>query len=536
MPNSCIICGHTKGKGDRQPKVSMHRFPTNEVRRQQWLVALNLTESDINEHSRVCSKHFLHGNSSNLPSLNIGRRFASPKKAATDRSIRAQKRESRSPSFASPSPSNTVKRLASSSVCASSGSALTPGGTTTEDEPMCVSVGEPLLSDYSIHELPSTSESKKSDTALAARVEFLEAETKHLSSLVNAKTAPQLFRVEHIARNASLVLFYTGFASYMLFINFFQFLGPSAHRLYYWGDTERKTTRRRKSTALNPLNQYFLTLMRLKLNLRVIDLANRFGISTSLVSKYFITWVCFMYQHLKEIDWTPSLEQVAATLPCAFQEKYPTTYSIIDASEIFIQMPSDLFIQSSTWSSYKHHNTAKFLIGCTPNGAVSFVSRLYVGSISDVELTKVSGFLDTLDGKNSASVMADRGFTIRDMLAQRGVELNIPPFMEGRKQMSAEDIQRGRHIASLRIHVERVIGRIKNYAILKGTMPNTLMRLANQIVSVCAWLTNFQPALIPPPSQCSTEDEVDRYFLTVEDSEYDADSENSETSDTEYEL
>ena len=165
---------------------------------------------------------------------------------------------------------------------------------------------------------------------------------------------------------------------------------------------------------------------------------------------------------------------------------------------------------------------------------MSFVSRLYVGSISDVELTKVSGFLDTLDGKNSASVMADRGFTIRDMLAQRGVELNIPPFMEGRKEMSAEDIQRGRHIASLRIHVERVIGRIKNYAILKGTMPNTLMRLANQIVSVCAWLTNFQPALIPPPSQCSTEDKVDRYFLTVEDSEYDADSENSETSDTEY--
>ena len=229
---------------------------------------------------------------------------------------------------------------------------------------MCLSVGEPLISDYSIHELPSTSESKKSDTALAARVEFLEVETKHLSSLVNAKTAPQLFRVEQIARNVSLVLFYTGFASYMLFINLFQFLGPAAHRLNYWGDTERKTTRRRKSMALNPLNQYFLTLVRLKLNLRVIDLANRFGISTSLVSKYFITWVCFMYQHLKEIDWTPSLEQVAATLPCAFQEKYSTTYSIIDASEIFMQMPSDLFIQSSTWSSYKHHNTAKFLIGC----------------------------------------------------------------------------------------------------------------------------------------------------------------------------
>ena len=126
-----------------------------------------------------------------------------------------------------------------------------------------------------------------------------------------------------------------------------------------------------------------------------------------------------MYHHLKEIDWTPSLEQLAATLPCTFQEKYPTTYSIIDGSEIFIETPSDLYIQSSTWSSYKHHNTGKFLIGCTPNGVISYVSQLYVGSISDVELTRVSGYLETLNGNSGASVMADRGCTVRDMLAEK---------------------------------------------------------------------------------------------------------------------
>ena len=76
---------------------------------------------------------------------------------------------------------------------------------------------------------------------------------------------------------------------------------------------------------------------------------------------------------------------------------------IIDATEIFIQSPSDLVMQSSTWSNYKHHNTGKVLIVCTPNGAVSYVSELFVGSISDVELTKVSGFLNTLDGKTGVS-------------------------------------------------------------------------------------------------------------------------------------
>ena len=50
----------------------------------------------------------------------------------------------------------------------------------------------------------------------------------------------------------------------------------------------------------------------------------------------------------------PSVKQVEGTLPSAFREN-----CIIDGSEIFMETPSDLHMQSSTWSSYKHHNTAK---------------------------------------------------------------------------------------------------------------------------------------------------------------------------------
>ena len=75
--------------------------------------------------------------------------------------------------------------------------------------------------------------------------------------------------------------------------------------------------------------------MKLQLNLTEEGLGFCFGISSATVSRYFITWVCFMYHHLKEIDWFPKSEQVAGTLPNAFKEKYPTTYIIIDASELF---------------------------------------------------------------------------------------------------------------------------------------------------------------------------------------------------------
>ena len=138
-----------------------------------------------------------------------------------------------------------------------------------------------------------------------------------------------------------------------------------------------------------------------------------------------------------------------------------------------------------------------------------------------------------LDGKSGVSVMADRGFTVCDVLAEKGMQLNIPPFMKGREQLTTEDVKRGRNIASLRIHVERAISRIKNYTILKGTLPITMIRIANQIVSVFAWLTNFQPALVPLPSDSSVEDEVSSYFQSIVPSNYDADSEASDDSSIE---
>ena len=67
--------------------------------------------------------------------------------------------------------------------------------------------------------------------------------------------------------------------------------------------------------------------------------------------------------------------------------------------------------------------------------------------------------------------MADRGFTIKDVLSELNIGLNIPPFLEKRKQLPSEEIEVGRTIASLRIHVERAIGRIKHFRILKSIIP-----------------------------------------------------------------
>ena len=65
------------------------------------------------------------------------------------------------------------------------------------------------------------------------------------------------------------------------------------NKLHYFG-SHSKGMRRRK-TKLDPLNQLFLTLVKLKLDLNVCNIAFPFGISKTTVSRYFITWVCFLY-------------------------------------------------------------------------------------------------------------------------------------------------------------------------------------------------------------------------------------------------
>ena len=369
------------------------------------------------------------------------------------------------------------------------------------------------------------------DTALLARIELLESEN---AKIKKESSKMQYFRVEDIQDNDKLVSFYTGFVSFMVFSAFFEFLGPVVHNLTYWGSKERTTARNRRR-KLDPKNQLFLLLVKLKLNLKLTDLAYRFGLSTSQASRYITTWICFLYHHLKELDWMPSVVQVIGTLPTIFREKFPTTYAIIDGSEVFIETPSDLAMQSSTWSQYKHHNTVKFLVACTPNGAICFVSPVYVGSISDVELTRVSGFLDAMKDKPGVSIMADKGFTIRDLLQKINVNLNIPAFLK-EKQFSSEDVSKVRKIASVRIHVERAIGRIKIFQILKGMIPISMARLANQIIFVCAFLTNFLPALVPIPKNISEDMDVEDYFDALSDSEIESDCNIDSDSSTDQEC
>ena len=88
----------------------------------------------------------------------------------------------------------------------------------------------------------------------------------------------------------------------------------------------------------------------------------------------------------------PSRELINKHMPEQFKEKYPSTRVIIDCTEVKCQMPSSLRLNSKLFSFYKNHTTLKALVGITPGGALSFVSQLYTGHISDREIVLCSDF------------------------------------------------------------------------------------------------------------------------------------------------
>lgn len=123
-----------------------------------------------------------------------------------------------------------------------------------------------------------------------------------------------------------------------------------------------------------------------------------------------------------------------------------------------------------------------------------YVSDVFGGAISDPEIVAKCGILDYLN--EGDFIMADRGFTISDMLEKRRVGLNIPPFARGKKQFTEQEVMDTRAIANRRIIIERVIGRAKINKILAGVFPRNLWDNANTIIFNCFILCNIQKSIV----------------------------------------
>ena len=295
-------------------------------------------------------------------------------------------------------------------------------------------------------------------------------------------------------RSDDKVRFYTGLPSYQVLVTTFNHVAPHVSR---------------RTQALDPFQEFVLVLIKLRLNVPFKDLAYRFLVSVPTVSRIFFSWMNTMDYRLRPLVHWPERENLCKTMPMCFKYAFGNKVTvIIDCFEVFIEKPTNLLARAQTFSSYKHHNTIKILIGITPQGSISFVSEAWGGRTSDKFLTENCGFLDKL--LPGDMVMADRGFTVSESVGLKQAKLIIPAFTKGKSQLDPIDVEKTRGIASVRIHVERVIGLLRRkYTILEGTLPTDFLRgsakeapdsqvpIIDRIVRVCSALVNLCPGIVP---------------------------------------
>ncbi len=128
-----------------------------------------------------------------------------------------------------------------------------------------------------------------------------------------------------------------------------------------------------------------------------------------------------------------------------------------------------------------------------------------------VELVQQSGLISKNYHHPGDQILADRGFTLKDeFTAGAGVELIIPAFTKGEDQLTPKEVETTRQIASIRIHIERVIGLLKDrFNILSsGPLPSTIIQSLSdeamgsnrtsidKIITVCAVLVNLSNGIV----------------------------------------
>lgn len=150
------------------------------------------------------------------------------------------------------------------------------------------------------------------------------------------------------------------------------------------------------TNVITKFQQLVLCLMRLRLNVSHMDLAHKFGTTSSTTSRIFLNVLDVLYSRLAPLIVWPDREQLRESMPMCFRVHFKDKVAVIvDCFEVFTDRPSNLTARAQTWSSYKHSNTAKFLIGVTPQGSISFISRGYGGRVSDKHVMENCGILNS---------------------------------------------------------------------------------------------------------------------------------------------
>ena len=291
------------------PPFKLIPFPTERKDpggRKKWVSIVNRKNWVPTANSRICSAHFVDGEPTQInpyPSLNLGYTPSRPIKgrpAPKERpdiksavpvkkakiQLFTQNAQSESGAEA-PQPTNSKHEAPESDPESSTACNEQPDSEQSTSRHVMMSDH-----DYSLaSDLPAISDDRDCLIAeLQQKVKKLQLENIHLKNQISKNTKSISLKLSCILKNDKKVKFYTGLPTLQSFNDIFNVLQSKVKHMKHWKGPSR---------VCNPLNykrvvskcrkltlkhEFVLTMMKLRLGLLLEDLADRFGISTTLAS------------------------------------------------------------------------------------------------------------------------------------------------------------------------------------------------------------------------------------------------------------
>ena len=168
---------------------------------------------------------------------------------------------------------------------------------------------------------------------LEEEITYLRSEKQQLAQALEDKYLTE----ESLQSSDSKVKFFTGLPKYSVLKCVLDFVA---------GHVEEN------QRSLPVFQQCLLVLMKLRLNLFNQDLAYRFGVSQSTISKIFSKWINIMCERLKSLIKWPSCNELIKTMPEEFNRTFSKCVCVIDCFEVFCERPRDLMARAQTYSNY----------------------------------------------------------------------------------------------------------------------------------------------------------------------------------------
>lgn len=503
-PEKYVIKQHisaTFNNGGSELRFHSCKDPKNYAK---WGFCCNRKQFQFKKHHVICSNHFKYGRPTNIsphPTMYL-KGYDGEEDADEERKRKAPKQRS-----------TPVKKCKKSS-CTSDDVKKEP-----EKDPADVefSVSLDLTSPSSCSSLfasPTRSSHEINDLFLSpvnsemSSISIVDVQGE--TSKISLNLDPVITRLswDCIKDRKNVIKLYTGCATANTFIFIADHVRPKRQKLQYYKGDKSSTIKQYQFSPVKPFSQnkpgpsrfleiedeILMTLMRIRLDAPVADLAFRFGISAGHASNIITTFLLFLSLELEELIYWPTPDETLSYKHNHFAGTFNKCEGIGDCTEQWIEHSKNVGAQYQTYSTYKSHNTLKKLIFCTKSGSISYISPAYAGSCTDRFITE-----DTNVAKKfhpNFIVLFDKGFNVQDLFLSQRVTCVLPPFVRNKRQFTRSEVYHGKRIARARIHIERVMGRLKEFRLLKNILPISMIDMCDHIWIIAGAIVNMQPPLV----------------------------------------